>query len=291
MSDTGGRPNLVLIHGWGLGNAAWQPLLPVLAQRFRVQLFTCPGYGMPEHRMDKQPPDAHIHEAHEQTAFKPAHCRTPIDGLSSAPSATMPSFIQTAQLLVNSLPDNGIVCGWSLGSLLALQAASMAPQRIKKLILIGATPSFTQRTDWSPAQPPALLDTFSDAITQDAAGALQRFIALLNQGDTQARLIGRTMIKQLLAAQLPATTTMLAGLGWLRDADVREQIAPIAIPTLLIHGENDQLMPLPAAQWLNEKLPDSRLEVFPGAAHAPFLNDPERFAKSIGDHCHAPAHH
>lgn len=284
MSDTDGRPNLVLIHGWGLGHTAWQPLLPVLTQRFRVQLFTCPGYGMPEHGMDRQPPDAYVGEAHEQTAFKPALCRTPVDGFSSASSATMPSFIQTAQMLARSLPDDCILCGWSLGSLLALQTASMAPQRIRKLILVGGTPSFTQRTDWPHAQPSALLDTFINAVTQDAAGTLQRFIALLNQGDTQARLIGRAMVKQLLAAQLPATATLLTGLGWLRDVDLRERIASITIPTLLIHGENDQLMPLLAAQWLNEKLSDSRLDVFPGAAHAPFLNDPERFAKLIGDH-------
>jgi pimeloyl-ACP methyl ester carboxylesterase len=43
------------------------------------------------------------------------------------------------------------------------------------------------------------------------------------------------------------------------------------------------LMPLPAAQWLKEQLPHAHLERFAGAAHAPFLNDPKRFAKLIGD--------
>ena len=285
MSDIDHRQNLVLVHGWGLGNTAWEAVLPALTQRFHVHLFTFPGYITPEDRTDKQSSNQCLEEAHEQTAFRPTLCRTPFDAPSS------PSFAQTAQALADTLPDNCILCGWSLGSMLTLQAAALAPQRIDKLILIGGTPSFTQRAGWPHAQPPALLDTFCDAIASDAAGPLKRFIALFNQGDTQARQIGRAMIKQLLAATLPDTATLLAGLGWLRDVDLRQQIASIAVPTRLIHGENDPLMPLAAAQWLNETLPNAQLEVFSEAAHAPFLNDPDRFAKLIGDEFHASALH
>lgn len=72
-------------------------------------------------------------------------------------------------------------------------------------------------------------------------------------------------------------------LGWLRDVDLRQQLAAIAVPTLLTHGENDPLMPLPVAQWLKEKLPNAHLELFGSAAHACFLNDPECCAMLIGD--------
>ena len=59
----------------------------------------------------------------------------------------------------------------------------------------------------------------------------------------------------------------------------------------LIHGESDPLMPLSAARWLADHLPQARLEVFHGAAHAPFLNSPERFAELLIEYCHAaPAH-
>lgn len=285
MSDTNYRLNLVLVPGWGLGNTAWDEILPALTRRFRVHLFTLPGYSVPEDLMDKQPSHKCLEEAHEQRAFRPIICRTPFDAPSS------PSFAQTAQALADTLPENCILCGWSLGSLLALQAASVAPQRIKKLILVGATPSFTQRADWPHAQPLALLDTFCDAIASDAAATLKRFIALFNQGDTQARLIGRAMIKQLLATPLPDLATLITGLVWLRDVDLRQQIASIAVPTVLIHGESDPLMPLATAQWLKETLPNAQLEVFSGAAHAPFLNDPDRFTKLIGDDFHASALH
>ena len=280
----GNGPDLALIHGWGLGSAAWEPVVAALAQRCRVHLIDLPGYAMPESRMDKRPTNEHSQQAHEQSILEDTHCRTP----SGAPYSP-PDFIQTSAALIEHLPDGCILCGWSLGGMLALQAALLAKQRVKGLILIGSTPSFMQREGWPHAQPPALLDTFSDAVTKDATATLQRFVALLNQGDAQARSLGRAMIRQALAAPLPDTTILLAGLGWLRDVDLRVRIPGITTPTLLIHGERDPLMPLAAAQWLKDELPQARLEIFPNAAHAPFLADPERFTTLLTDFCHDTA--
>ena len=278
MTHAQAKPNLVLLHGWGLGNCAWDAALPALAERFQVHRLACPGYGV-----NKRSTEVNGQEAHEQTALEPILCRTPFGAVCRD------SFLETAKALVQTLPADAIVCGWSLGGMLALQMTALAPQRIKRLVLVGSTPSFTQRVDWPHAQPPALLDTFHDSVDKDAASTLQRFVALLNQGDAQARSIGRTLNKSLQSTALPDTATLLAGLGWLRDVDLREQIAAIAMPMLLIHGENDPLMPLAAAHWLHENLPDARLEVITGAAHAPFLNNPERFATLIGEYCNAPA--
>lgn len=266
MNSTPAKPDLALIHGWGLGQTVWQPVLPALAQRFNVHLLALPGYDAPAPRANSQPA---------------------VERMSDTTS-----FAQAAEMLIEALPDNCVVCGWSLGGMLAIQAAVLAAQHDKPLnglVLVGSTPSFARRVDWAHGQEPTLLDTFNDAVAKDAAGTLQRFIALLNQGDAQARALGRTMIKLLQQAQLPTMTALLTGLGWLRDVDLREQLAAVEIPALLVHGENDPLMPLSAARWLNEQLPDSTLEVFTGAAHAPFLNDTERFAQRVGDFFHAPS--
>lgn len=250
-----GRGDLALVHGWGLGKAVWQPLSATLAQRFRVHLVTLPGYG----------------------DFEPGA------------SPNSPTFAETAQALIDRLPGGTALCGWSLGGLLALQAALLAPQHFGRLILVGATPCFAQRAGWRCAKPPALLDAFGSAVATNAADALQRFIALLNQGDASARANTRRLAK--LLAPPPDGSTLAPGLAWLREVDLRQalQAAALALPTLLIHGRRDTLMPLAAAQWLHEKLPNAQLEIFDSAAHAPFLNDPVRFAELIVDFCHAPA--
>ncbi len=250
--------DLALIHGWGIGKAVWQPVIDKLAQRFRVHLLDLPGYGEPD-------------------------CSLPVTALTSAPSCDMPSFIDTAAALVDTLPAGCILCGWSLGSQLAMQAAVLRPGHFSQLILVASTPRFTQAGDWPHAQTPALLDAFETAVGKDPGSTLKRFIALLNQGDTRSRANARTLALGLSASKLPDAATLVQGLGWLRDVDLRQQLAAIAVPTLLIHGENDPLMPLPAAQWLKEQMPHAHLELFAGAAHAPFLNDPERFAMLIGD--------
>ena len=248
---TGNRQghDLALIHGWGIGKEVWQPVLELLEQHFRIHLVDLPGYG-------------------------------------ASPESTG-CFEHTAQQLIEALPQGATFCGWSLGGQLALQAALLAPEHPGRLVLIGTSPRFTRDENWPEAQPGSLLETFCSALADNADATRQRFIALLNQGDAKARMISRAMTKQMLTAQIPESTSLLAGLHWLRDVDLRKQIISVTTPTLLIHGEHDPLMPLTAAHWLNETLPNSQLEVFSGAAHAPFLNDPEHFAKLIGEYCHA----
>lgn len=248
---TGNRQghDLALIHGWGIGKEVWQPVLELLAQHFRIHLVDLPGYG-------------------------------------ASPESTG-CFEHTAQQLIEALPQGATFCGWSLGGQLALQAALLAPEHPGRLVLIGTSPRFTRDEDWPEAQPGSLLETFCSALADNADATRQRFIALLNQGDAKARMISRAMTKLMLTVPAPGTTSLLAGLHWLRDVDLREQITSVTTPTLLIHGEHDPLMPLTAAHWLYETLPNAQLEVFSGAAHAPFLNDPEHFAKLIGEYCHA----
>jgi len=244
-------PDLALIHGWGLGCTIWESILPALSQHCRVHLVELPGYG------------------------------------TAAPDPA--GFAHSAAQLADSLPAGTTLCGWSLGGMLALQAALLKAQRIRGLVLVGSTPSFTQRDNWPDAQAPALFDAFAVAATENPQATLHRFIALLNQGDTLARALARRLIRQALASTPPDTATLVQGLDWLRDVDLRPQVASMTVPTLLIHGEHDPLVPLAAARWLHEQLPDSQLELFGGSGHAPFLHDPLRFAELIGNFCHASA--
>ena len=292
MSESQTKPDLALIHGWGLGNSAWQALVPALAPHFRLHLVSLPGYDLaeelPESRMDRSSSDRQPQNPHETAIFRHTLCRTPIH----EPSSTEP-FDEAARELTRILPAGCALCGWSLGSMLALRAASLSPQHFKKLILIGGTPSFAQREDWPHAKPQTLLDSFADAVAKAPAGTLQRFIVLLNQGDVQARLFGKKLMQELDTTTLPDTTTLLTGLDWLRHVDLRPLATSIAVPALLLHGEHDPLMPLAAAQWLAENLPQARLEIIAGAAHAAFLTGPEDFAARItafaAIHCHADA--
>jgi pimeloyl-[acyl-carrier protein] methyl ester esterase len=177
---------------------------------------------------------------------------------------------------LDAVPAGALVCGWSLGALRVLKKSAVATRHI----LVAATPRFVQTPDWPCAQPPELLESFAAAVAADPQAALKRFAALMNQGDDHARDLTRRM-HELLRERIADAATLAAGLAELRDTDLRKSVTTTRHPTLLIHGDRDPLMPLAAAEWLAAQLPDARLEVFAGAAHAPFLADPDRFARLV----------
>ncbi len=252
MKPNRAKPVLALIHGWGLGRWTWDTVVPALSGHCRVILVDLPGYGA-------APPDPR-------------------------------AFSETARRIVAELPAGVVLCGWSLGALLALDAAAGCRERIAGLALVGATPCFRQREAWPHAQPAALLERFRASVDAAPAETLRRFVALLNQGDAQARAHVRAQHRaqhRALLDGLPDTASLRQGLAWLDSVDLRPASPTISMPTLLIHGERDPLMPLAAARWLTAEMPQARLEIFAGAAHAPFLGAPERFAQLLIDHCHA----
>lgn len=249
--SVGQPPDLALIHGWGIGSAVWQPLHEALSRCSRVHLVDLPGYG----------------------GTPPGNA----------------DFTQTARTLIDDLPDPVTLCGWSLGAMLAVRAASLAPQRVSGLILVGATASFTRRADWHAAQPSALLDSFAAGVEERPEQTLQRFAALLNQGDEQARPLTRTLLATLRSQAIAPMAVLRRGLDWLRETDLRPLLPSLPTRCLLIHGEKDPLNPLAAARWLTASIPRARLEVFAGTGHAPFLADPNRFVRLVENFCHADA--
>lgn len=196
-------------------------------------------------------------------------------------------FDTAAQSLADSLPAGSILCGWSLGAMLAVAAAARAPEKIAGLVLVAGTASFVQREGWTQAMAPATLAQFADSVATDVEAVLPRFVGNFNRGDERARAVTRELLE--LADPRPAAAALLTGLAWLRDVDLRAAAPRVAAPALLIHGERDSLMPLPAAEALAALLPRARLAALPGCAHAPFISDPAAFRSALAAFLHDPA--
>ncbi len=233
---------LILWHGWGMHPAAWDSLAVQLASQYRIapRVHALPGYA---------------------GSAAPATCT--MDALTD--------------VLLADVSEPITLCGWSLGALLALHAAQRQPRKIARLILIGATPSFVQRPNWPHGMTPQALAEFAAAVDTDAKTALKRFIALFNQNDVNARNIGRDLARALATDTLPSAATLAAGLALLRDTDLRAVLPGIQQPTLIIHGAQDPLMPLGAAESLGagaaagrgwQSLPTQRTRLSLSTRHA-----------------------
>ena len=106
------------------------------------------------------------------------------------------------------------------------------------------------------------------------------FLASFNQRHPDRAFLYNQI--RLLNPQRPVDNT---------PAQVREQNGPQAsdlsclasVPTLLIVGEEDPICPVPAMQALQRLIPNSRLEVVPGAAHSTYFEQPEAFNKLVAE--------
>lgn len=234
--------DLVLLHGWGMDGSIWGTFAVSLAQDFRVHAIDLPGHG-----------------------------RSPRD---------LPLTLDTlADALRPAIPPGSLVCGWSLGGMLALRLAQGAERRVRAMALIDSTPRFCAGDAWPHGAVPEVLSSFMAELEGDPSSLLARFRASMCRGDARERSLRRTMAG--LAAAPTDLQALREGLDILRDADLRPQVATIEAPALILHGELDTVIPPAAGRWLAAQMPDARLHLIAQCAHLPFLSQPEPSAQLV----------
>ncbi|MCB1887032.1 MAG: alpha/beta fold hydrolase [Rhodocyclaceae bacterium] len=236
------RPPLMLLHGWGTTPASWHPLLAALSD--------------PCDRL---------------TPALPGHPGGP------AADGTLDAWAE-AMLPAASRPVD--LCGWSLGGLLAIALAASRPQQVRRLVLIGTSPSFARRPGWSHGLPDEDIAAFQAEFASDPQALMKRFTALQAVGDDRRRAV-TTALRSCLPALPPDPAPMGIGLRLLRDSDLGPRLAAIACPVRLLHGSGDALMPASGATALADALPDARLTLLEDCGHAPQLSRPADCAALI----------
>ncbi len=218
------------LHGWCFGPDVWQDMG---APWPGLQALALPGYGNP---------DRAVH----------------------SPLRTLEAL---AQAVAQRLPPQPVdLLGWSLGALVALQLAASAPQRVRRLVLLGASARFVAAPDWPYAVAPDLLEGFRADLAQDAAALRARFALLCAQGESPAQ--ARVVVRRLRTVSSAPQPVLDDGLAVLAHSDLRPVLGHVQAPVLLLHGARDALMPLAAAQALAQTLPAAHLQVLPEAGHA-----------------------
>lgn len=243
-----------MLHGWGVASQVWQVVLDWIDRGIEVAAPDLPGY-------DEDAP--------------PSRCD--IDGILTDLRARHGSHL--------------ILCGWSMGGLLAQYWAASYPNEIDGLVLLSSTPKFMAQDDWPYGMDINDMTQFYDAVAHDVPAALRRFSALQAHGDVHARIVMSALHQALSARRLPSALTLMEGLALLHHTDLRRRSGAIQCPTLIIHGRHDRICPVAAAEWLAGAMADANLSIHEGASHAVFMSDPRRvgnemsaFVKSIHAH-------
>ena len=240
----GNGPPLVLLHGWAMHGGIFAPLVDALREARTLHIVDLPGHG---HNRD---------------------CNVPLE------------LDACANAILDAVPD-APWCGWSLGGLIALHAASKYPQRIPALALICATPKFVVSEDWPQGMPQQVFEGFANGLRDDWRGTIDRFIALEAFGSDHMREELRMLRDAVLARGEPATHVLAEGLQALEQSDLRDVLPVLSMPSLWIAGRRDRLVNPVAMRASAEIAPDARFVQVEHAGHAPFLTHADEVAAAL----------
>nr|MDQ3040610.1 pimeloyl-ACP methyl ester esterase BioH [Pseudomonadota bacterium] len=188
----------------------------------------------------------------------------------------------TTQAILDAVPM-APWCGWSLGGLLALHAASTQPHHVPALIMLCATPKFVRSDDWPRGMPVEVFQSFADGLREDWRGTLERFIALEAFGSDHAREELRMLQSDLFARGEPAPHVLANGLTLLEASDLRASLQNLMVPSLWLAGRRDRLVDPRAMQQASSATENARYAQVEHAGHAPFLTQAEVVARHLLD--------
>lgn len=252
--EKGAGPPLVLLHGWAMSAAVYREMAETLCDDFRLLIPDLPGHG------ESAPPSQCV-----------------LGDIADDLACWLESVEQSPMALV----------GWSLGGMLALELASTSRLAIEKLVLVATTPQFTLSDAWPFGLPSAQVHALSRNLRRRFEVALGEFFALTFAGEEispeRLREIRRFAVYQ---GCLPDREAASKYLDLLASQDQRDLVASVEQPTLVIHGDLDNITPVAAARKLAGMLPQGSLLEYPGVGHAPFLSRPVEVAAEIRRFCH-----
>jgi pimeloyl-ACP methyl ester carboxylesterase len=254
------RPAVILIMGLGLQLVSWPPALidALVDAGYRVIVFDNRDIGLsgsgPLPHYTPPPRALFAHLLHQD--FTP-------------PYRIADMAADTLALADALRIDRVDVVGVSLGGMIGQTLAARSPERVRSLVSIMS--SAGPRT--APWPSPALLWRFLQRPPKNVAfdTKLEHFVALMralgNISDhDELQHLRERLALSLQRAYNPAGVARQL-MAVLADPDRSDDVARIRCPTLIIHGADDPLVPLPAAHHLAKLLPHARLEVIEGLGH------------------------
>jgi 3-oxoadipate enol-lactonase len=235
---------VVLVHGFPLDATIWTAQLEALSDEYRVITPDLPGFG-------------------------------------KSPAGSGPFTIES---LADSVDDfmckvnarGGVLGGLSMGGYVAFAHLVKYPTHLKAVMLIDT------KCEADTAEGKAGRGKMIEAVRQNgskaAADAMEPKMFAPDAGKGRPELVKR--LRGIMEA-CPAETIVHA-LAAMRDReDYRDKLASIAVPTLVIAGDQDVIMPLKGAEAMQREIPNSRLAVIKGAGHLAPMEQPEQVNRAI----------
>lgn len=249
----GSGPTLVLIAGLGYGCWYWGKIAAELKDDFQVVIFDNRGAGQ-----SSQP-----------------------DGPYSVPMLAA----DTAGLLDALDLKESIILGHSLGGFIAQELVVSRPDLVGKLILASTNHGGMKVIPITPEALAVMMDREGDPVElvkrgidiACAPGFMEKNPLVVQE------LVEYRFTNPVPAAQYQAQVAAGAGTAAYTDDQVDQRLGAVKVPTLILSGEFDRVVPPGNADLMAGKIPDSKVVIIPNTGHMFPIEDPQTAAREIKD--------
>lgn len=253
--DCGDGEPVVLIHGWPLSGRSWEYQVPALIEAgYRVITYDRRGFGE-----SSQPWNGYDYD-------------TLADDLH--------------QLLEHLNVNNATLVGFSMGGgEVARYISAHGTQRIKNAVFAGAVPPYLYKTEDNPngAMDDATIEEFENAVKSDRLEFLEGFTQNFFASGEETGLVSESLRlynKHIASMASPkGTLDCISAFG---KTDFRKDLEKIDVPTLVIHGDSDAIVPFEASgKRTHEAINNSELAVIDGGSHGLNVTHAKAFNEAL----------
>lgn len=179
---------------------------------------------------------------------------------------------------IQNLKGRCIVAGWSTGAIVALETAAYYQNQIAGIVMINGTARFCTDRSYEFGRPEVIPRAMSQALSIAGHTVLTGFFT-----DVFSPFVpdGDEISKSVEAALGIDVKELKAGLKYLREVDLRDRLKNIAVPSLIIHGREDAIVPLGAGQYLADNIAGSEYVICDNVGHDLPLRYPGKVKRVI----------
>ena len=234
---------LLFIHGFGVSKEIWAQQVKHFSSHYQVMTIDLPGHGH-----------------------------------SSWMDVSLSDMAVDIKEILNTLDVHQInVVASSFGGLIALKLFKFCPEKMQRVVFVGALPKFAREDNYPAGLDIAKIRKLSNQFSGDYKAILDIFFrSLFSKQDREGENF--RWIKQCYSQQpVPQRPALLKFLDILEKEDLRDILAYIQYRVRLINGSEDYICPGQLVEWLQEALPYARFDLIKGAGHFSFLTRPKEF--------------
>jgi len=195
------------------------------------------------------------------------------DRIRGAETFTLEFEVDVVEALFDELAlARATLFGFSYGAVVAAAFAARRPERLKRLLLFGAYP------DTAPLSSPALLGPMSSVLRADwALGSRLLTAAFLPDADPKQASLNARAWRESTSGDTAASLLEL----W-AATDLRDLLAEVKAPTLVLHRRDDQVVPPRLGRALAALVPGARFQELEGRWHQPWFGDADAVLRAVG---------